>query len=163
MCRSAAFIHCKFRTCRFFLRYRSWTKRSYPRLLSSINCTRTRESSSKLPAREMVSRYKDGQSAALKQEIGSQLGHIHLVTPAVFTFDEMARSKFSANDISSIRTSSITHQSSPLELALEGKGEKSEQVAQLAQNSVQNAPCGARRDSKLLADLARQLSTQQVL
>ena len=100
------------------------------------------------------------ESAALKQEIGSQLGHIHLVTPAVFTFDEMARSKFSANDISSIRTSSITHQSSPLELALEGKGEKSEQVAQLAQNLVQNA-LAAHRDSKLLADLARQFSARQ--
>jgi len=100
------------------------------------------------------------ETAARKQEIEAQLGRIPLVTPAVFTFDEMARGKTPANDISSIKTSSSTRQPSPLELALEDKGEKREQAAQLAQNLVQ-AALAAHRDSKLFTDLMRQFSARQ--
>jgi hypothetical protein len=100
------------------------------------------------------------ETAARKQEIESRLSRIHLVTTAVFTFDEMARGKTTANGISSIKTSSSTRQPSPLELALEDKGEKREQAAQLAQNLVQ-AALAAHRDSKLFTDLMSQFSARQ--
>jgi hypothetical protein len=97
-----------------------------------------------------------------KQEIESQLTRVRFVVPLVFTFDEMARSRSSANDTTSIATASTTRQPSPLELYLVPHGRSREEVWQLTQDLLQTA-LSANRGSIETSDVLRRFSSRQNL
>nr|WP_286676452.1 sigma factor [Paracidobacterium acidisoli] len=97
------------------------------------------------------------ESEQRKEEIESQLVRLHHVTPLVFTFDEMARGRTTADGITSIRTASVVRQLSPLEIYLVPQGQTREQAAQLAQDLVL-AAASADRESKEIADLLEHFS-----
>ena len=102
------------------------------------------------------------ENAQRKLEIESQLIRVRFVTPLVFTVDEMAYSRRSADGTTSIRTASTTRQPSPLELYLVPHGRSSEEVWQLTQNLLQ-AALSASRESKEVSDVLQQFSFRQNL
>jgi len=102
------------------------------------------------------------ETAERKQQIESQLIRVHFVTPLVFTFDEMARARNSADETTSISTASTTRQPSPLELYLVPHERSREEVWQLTQDLLQ-AALSASRDSIETSDVLQQFSSRQNL
>ncbi len=88
-----------------------------------------------------------------KKAIETRLIRVPLVTPFVFTFDEMARKQVpDMDETTSIKAASVVRQPSPLELYLVPHGKSREEIWSLTQELLQ-AALSANRDSKETGDL----------
>jgi DNA-directed RNA polymerase specialized sigma24 family protein len=97
-----------------------------------------------------------------KRELETQLRLIAHVIPSIFSYSDMERQRNADSDISSIRASSVTSQSTPLEDYLIGKGWSRDRLRELSYHLFDSSVT-VYRESTAIAALMQQYSSKSQL